>query len=155
MPTSATNYIAIEQGNPVIEMLAKIGMFRLAEEIMEEPYDKKLIAQNETQISKMLRIDNSRLKRLSSMNANIKMLRWMQYEKQANTIWPDAMIKDFGENDILASSFGFLDIKMSFVQCHNYLIKQANIMDETIGPSSGYLERLSQHGGSDENEYPK
>lgn len=133
LPTSATNYIAIEQGNPVIEMLAKIGMFRLAEEIMEEPYDKKLIAQNETQISKMLRIDNSRLKRLSSMNANIKMLRWMQYEKQANTIWPDAMIKDFGENDILASSFGFLDIKMSFVQCHNYLIKQANIMDETIG----------------------
>lgn len=133
LPTSATNYIAIEQGNPVVEMLAKIGMFRLAEEIMEEPYDKKLIAQNETQISKMLRIDNSRLKRLSSMNANIKMLRWMQYEKQANTIWPDAMIKDFGENDILASSFGFLDIKMSFVQCHNYLIKQANIMDETIG----------------------
>lgn len=133
LPTSATNYIAIEQGNPVVEMLAKIGMFRLAEEIMEEPYDKKLIAQNETQISKMLRIDNSRLKRLSSMNANIKMLRWMQYEKQANTIWPDAMIKDFGENDILASSFGFMDIKMSFVQCHNYLIKQANIMDETIG----------------------
>lgn len=133
LPTSATNYIAIEQGNPVVEMLAKIGMFRLAEEIMEEPYDKELIAQNETQISKMLRIDNSRLKRLSSMNANIKMLRWMQYEKQANTIWPDAMIKDFGENDILASSFGFLDIKMSFVQCHNYLIKQANIMDETIG----------------------
>lgn len=133
LPTSATNYIAIEQGNPVVEMLARIGMFRLAEEIMEEPYDKELIAQNETQISKMLRIDNSRLKRLSSMNANIKMLRWMQYEKQANTIWPDAMIKDFGENDILASSFGFLDIKMSFVQCHNYLIKQANIMDETIG----------------------
>ena len=133
LPTSATNYIAIEQGNPVVEMLAKIGMFRLAEEIMEEPYDKELIAQNETQISKMLRIDNSRLKRLSSMNANIKMLRWMQYEKRANTIWPDAMIKDFGENDILASSFGFLDIKMSFVQCHNYLIKQANIMDETIG----------------------
>lgn len=133
LPTSATNYIAIEQGNPVVEMLAKIGMFRLAEEIMEEPYDKELIAQNETKISKMLRIDNSRLKRLSSMNANIKMLRWMQYEKQANTIWPDAMIKDFGENDILASSFGFLDIKMSFVQCHNYLIKQANIMDETIG----------------------
>ena len=76
-------------------------MFRLAKGIMKEPYDKTLLKQNETEIAKMLKIDRSRLKRLTSMDANVNMLRWMQLEKVANTIWPDEMIKDFGEANIL------------------------------------------------------
>ncbi len=132
LPVSTTVYIAMEQGNPAIEMLARIGMFRLAKGIMKEPYDKTLLKQNETEIAKMLKIDRSRLKRLTSMDANVNMLRWMQLEKVANTIWPDEMIKDFGEANILPSSFGFLKIKLSFVQCYNYLMKQAKLMDETL-----------------------
>lgn len=35
LPVSTTVYIAMEQGNPAIEMLARIGMFRLAKGIMK------------------------------------------------------------------------------------------------------------------------
>ena len=52
-------------------MLARLGMFRLAKGIMNEPYDKMLLAQDETEISKMLKIDRSRLKRLAAMDANV------------------------------------------------------------------------------------
>lgn len=132
LPTSTTSYIAMEQGNPAIEMLARLGMFRLAKGIMNKPYDSTLLAQDETEISKMLKIDRSRLKRLAAMDANVNMLRWMQLEKIENTIWPDEMIKDFGESEIKVADFEFLDIKLSFVQMHNYLIKQAALMDDTL-----------------------
>lgn len=132
LPLPVTSYIEVEQGNPAVEMLARIGMFRLAKDLIDEAYDKDLINQDATEISKMLKIDKSRLKRLKEMDANIYSLRWMQYEKMANTIWPDEMIKDFGEAEFRTSEFGFLDMKISFVKCHNYLKKQAALMGESL-----------------------
>lgn len=132
LPLPVTKYIAVEKGNPAVEMLAKLGMFRLARDIIKERYDRKLMNQDATEISKMLKVDKNRLKRLKDMDANIYSLRWMQYEKEANTIWPDEMIKDFGEAEFLTSAFEFLDIPISFIKCHNYLKKQAAIMDESL-----------------------
>lgn len=132
LPTSTSNYIEIERGNPAVEMLARIGMFRLAKDLINAPYNKQLLDQSATEISKMLKVDRSRLKRLSAMDANITMLEWMQLEKIADTIWSDVMIKDLGENGITTAGFGFLDIKLSYVQCYNYLKKQAAIMDDTL-----------------------
>ena len=132
LPMPISSYIAIEKGNPAVEMLARLGMLRLAENLIREPYERRLLDQNETEISKILKVDRNRLKRLASMNANVNMLKWMQLEKIENTIWPDKMIKDFGEDNIIPSSLGFLDIKLSYVKCYNYLIKQAQLMDETL-----------------------
>lgn len=132
LPTTTLRYIQMEKGNPTIEMLAKLGMFRLAKGIMNERYDQSLIAQDETEISKMLKVDRSRLKRLAAMDANVCMLRWMQLEKARDTIWPDKVIKDFAGASITANDFDFLKIKLSYVQIHNYLIKQAAIMGESM-----------------------
>lgn len=132
LPLSTANYIEVEKGNPAVEMLAKIGMFRLAENLIEEVYDKELLDQEATEIAKMLRIDKSRLKRLKEMNAGIRHLRWMQKEKEENTVWPDDMIKGFSDAVIIPSDFKFLKIQMSFIKCFNYLKKQAEIMDETL-----------------------
>lgn len=132
LPTSTAKYLAIERGNPAVEMLARLGMFRLAKDIIEADYDRKLLAQGETEISRILKIDKCRLKRMKAMDANIYHLKWMQYEKLANTIWPDDMIKDFGNAEILSSDFGFLHTQISHVKCYNYLKKQAEIMDETL-----------------------
>lgn len=44
---------------------------------------------------------------MKEMDANVDMLRWMQYEKLANTIWPDEMIKDFGNAGFNTSEFNF------------------------------------------------
>ncbi len=132
LPLSVTNYIEMERGNPAIEMLARLGMFRLAKDLINEGYDSKLLDESATEIAKMLKIDRSRLKRLKEMDGNINTLRWMQYEKQADTIWPDEMIKEFGEAHFATSAFNFLHIPISFVKCHNYLKKQAAIMDESL-----------------------
>ena len=132
LPLPTANYLAVERGNPAVEMLAKMGMFKLAKGLIEERYDKDLLKQDETEIAKMLKIDKNRLKRLRDMDGNIYHLRWMQYEKLANTIWPDEMIKDFGNASILSSSFGFLNIPISYIKCYNYLKKQAALMDESM-----------------------
>lgn len=131
LPLPTTRYLAAEAGNPAIEMLARIGMFRLAEGLIREPYDKKLLQQDATEIAKMLRIDNSRLKRLKAMDANVYSLRWMQSEKKANTIWPDEMIKEFGEASFSTSAFDFLPT-VSFVKCYNYLKKQAALTKDSL-----------------------
>ena len=54
LPRSAAGYLYIERHNPVVEMLAKIGMFKLAEEIMKYRYDGTLLDQKQTQIAKIL-----------------------------------------------------------------------------------------------------
>lgn len=132
LPMPLIKYIQIEKGNPAVEMLARLGMFRLAKDMIRERYDKDLLEQNATEIAKMLKIDKNRLNRLKMMDANIYSLRWMQYEKLANTIWPDEMVKDFGEARFYTSEFNFIKPPISFVKCHNYLKKQAGIMDESL-----------------------
>lgn len=132
LPLPTVRYLEVEMANPAIEMLARIGMFRLAKDLIREKYDKKLLMEDATEIAKMLKIDNSRLKRLKAMDANVYSLRWMQYEKLVNTIWPDEMIRDFGEAEFQTVAFGFLPPPVSFIKCHNYLKKQAALTGESL-----------------------
>lgn len=130
LPMPLTNYLAYEKGNPCVEMLAKVGMFRLAKGLINARYDKDLIAQDETELAKMLKIDNARLKRLKAMNADVKHLRWMQLEKKANTIWPDEAIKGLGDAGLISSDFGFLPAPVDYVKAYRYIKKQSAIMGE-------------------------
>lgn len=133
LPISTSRYLYVEKSNPVIEKLARIGMFKLAEDIIKAPYDVRLLNQNETELAKMLKIDKARLKRLKEMKATLNMLRWMQYEKFVNTIWPDEMIKDFGNAGFQTSgAFGFLPPPYHYVKIWNYLKKQASLSGESI-----------------------
>lgn len=133
LPMSVTKYLAIEQGNPAVEKLAKIGMFRLALEIMRIEYDRKLLQQDQTELAKLLKIDNARLKRLRAIDGGITALKWYQYEKRVNCIWPDEMIKDFEDNKISSSSFGFLSHPhSSYVKLWHYLLKQRELCGEPL-----------------------
>ena len=132
LPTSVANYLEIERGNPAVEKLARVGMFRLAKDLIQASYSRTLLDQDATELSKMLKLDKSRLKRLKEMDGNRFSMEWLQYEKIANTVWPDEMIRDFGEAKLKTSAFNFLSIPISFVKCHNYLKKQMEIMGETM-----------------------
>lgn len=132
LPMSTTQYLAMERGNPAVEMLARLGMFRMAKQMIEESYDKDLLNQEATEIAKLLKIDKSRLKRLETMDANLEMLKWMQAEKKADTIWPDDKIKELGENEIEPEDLEFLKIPLNFVQCFNYLKKQSMLSGDTL-----------------------
>lgn len=132
LPCGAVRYMVTERGNPLVEKLVRIGMFRMARDVIGMNYDSKLIDQKQTELAKLLKIDSSRLKRLKKMDANVDMLRWMQYEKLVNKIWPDDMIRDFGEAGFSTSEFNFLPTPISFVKCWNYIKKQMLISSGTM-----------------------
>lgn len=129
LPDNLSRYLEEERKNPIIEKLAKIGMFNLAKDFF---HNKIRINKNATELHKMLGLDKSRLQRLKKMDGNKYSLDWIQYEKLANTIWPDDMIKDFGEAEFATSTFGFLEIPISYVKCWNYLKKQMKLMNESM-----------------------
>lgn len=138
LPTGAARYFEIEKANPTVEKLAKIGMFRLAADMIKTSYDNKLLDQDATELAKILKIDKARLNRLKAINGGVKHLKWYQYEKMADKMWPDAMIKDFGNNDLGTAAFNFLIDKypvkkpLSFVKIWNYLKKQEQISGKTM-----------------------
>lgn len=132
LPTDAANYLAIEKGNPAVEKLARIGMFRLAEDLICKSYEAALLDENATELVKMLKIDKARLKRLKAIDGETIHLKWYQYEKNVNTIWPDEMIKDFGDSNFSRSAFIFLPSQLSFVKIWNYLKKQSQISGESM-----------------------
>lgn len=132
LPCSTAEYLYEEKGNPAIEKLARIKMFSLAKEFISARYESTLLNESATELAKMLKIDNARLKRLRTMKGNICCLKWLQYEKLANTIWPDEMIKDFGRNEMLSSSFGFLSAPLHYVKIWNYMKKQSALSGDTL-----------------------
>lgn len=132
LPVHTTAYLAVERGNPAVEMLAKIGMFRLAAELINSGYERRLLDQDQTELAKMLKIDRTRLKRLKDMNGNLESLRWIQYEKMHNTIWPDEMIKELGNAEISTAAFNFLPHPVNVLKSYRYVKKQAVLINETI-----------------------
>lgn len=69
LPCGVVKYIMIERGNPAIEKLVRIGMFRMARDVIGMNYDKKIFDQKQTELAKLLKVDGSRLKRMKEMDA--------------------------------------------------------------------------------------
>lgn len=132
LPVSTASYLRVERELPVVEMLARVGMFGLAKQIISKRHDDDIIEKKETELYKILKIDRARLKRLKGMEGNLYHLKWLQTEKQEDTVWPDQMIKDFGEARFEPDAFSFLPGHLSAVRCYNYLKKQAAAMDESL-----------------------
>lgn len=126
LPMSVTRYLAIERANPIIEKLVRIGMFRLAEDLMKPIGNRKnLLREDASELTKILKIDKARLKRLKEINGGVYHLMWYQYEKMVDKIWPDEMIKDFGEGQFATGSFRYLPVPInSYVKIWNYLRRQ-------------------------------
>ena len=120
----------------------------MARDVIGMNYDKKIFDQKQTELAKLLKVDGSRLKRMKEMDANVAMLRWMQYEKLVNKIWQDEMIKDFGNAGFNTSEFNFLHTPISFVKCHNYLKKQmllsCGTMYQTLTTWRDYINMADQ-----------
>ena len=113
--------------------------------MIKSRYERDMLKEDATELTKMLKIDGARLKRLRAMpNAGITALKWMQREKQTDCIWPDEMITDFDRVGIEPKKFSFLPHKqMTELQIWNYLKKQAVISGETmyqlVGTWNDYL----------------
>lgn len=164
LPCSTTKYLYIEAGNPAIEKLARLKMFKLAKEIMFEPYDHKLLDQNATELTRMLKIDKSRLKRLKKYKWGVDHLRWLQHEKVVNTVWADDMIRDFGKAKFNPNDgpFDFIPGPRHLVKIWNYLKKQAALSQDSIEQTEytwrdymNMAEKAKWNTASEQVIYPK
>lgn len=135
LPCVVIEYLENEKKNPAVEKLARIGMFRLAEKLIHIPYKeiRRMTDSDATELTRMLRIDKARLRRLKDMDGGIVHLKWLQYEKTVDRIWPDAMIKDFGDNGIECSGFNFLKPPYRYVKLWHYITRQQAQTGESLG----------------------
>lgn len=132
--TNVQKWLQSEIGNPVLEQLVKMGMYTLAQEIADCEYDNKLLNESATGAADILKLDKARLKRLRafSKNACLYHVRWLQYEKQQNTQWPDELISFFADNELNYTDFDFLEVKMGYREIRNYLEKQSAMTKDSI-----------------------
>lgn len=151
------DYLELESQYSVIESLTKIGLHKLVKWITNGSYRYKYgsaIDLTKTSAVEALKIDKARLKRLVAMNGGIVALTWLQYEKNADTWYPDKIIKEFDEAEIdyrklvyIEKFYGYK--QHSVVPIHNYLKKQQVICGETLKETfqtySDYLSMAEQN----------
>lgn len=128
--TDVCRYLKTELHNTAIEKTVKAGMMRLANEIMNIAYDRTLLNEDQTELPKQLKIDSARMKRLKALKGGVVALRWLQYEKEQNTQWPDDIIEYFEKNNIPHDNLNFILKQMSPVKIFNYLQKQTVLTGE-------------------------
>lgn len=135
LPTSVERYLMIEKKNPVVEKLVKVGMFRLTADLIRgaNTGDGDLLNNDATELAKILKIDGARMKRLKAMDGGAYHLKWFQSEKRRDIIWPDAMIKDFGDAETEDEDFGFLAAcSISYVKIWNYMKRQQALTQDSL-----------------------
>ena len=136
LPISTERYLSMEKKYPVIEKLAKIGMFQLAKDLLREVGKLTSLKNNETELAKILEIDRARLQRLRAVDGGIIHLEWYRFEKLSDTIWPDDVIVDFADSRFHTAEFNFLPPPVyaytSPVKIRNYLKKQSAMADRTM-----------------------
>lgn len=129
------DYLYYERKRPAVELTAKVGLYRIAKEIMDNDwrYDQYIDAKG-TDLQTVLKLDKARIKRLKAMDGNVDMVRWLQLEKMADTIWPDEMIKDLSELDTYRQSnvFGFLKPPLNYPKLWRYAKRQQMISGLTF-----------------------
>lgn len=131
---SIENYLFEEKKHPVIEMLVKAGMEDLA---LKYVYDKHnilkrdMLDERQTELVKILKLDQDRLRRMKKIGASIMTLCWLQEEKVRDTIWPDEMIQYFAVGQIgMVRDLDFINDKLSLIKIYHYLQKQEKIACE-------------------------
>lgn len=132
MLINADDYLRCEKYNTAIEKLVKIGMLKMAVDMIESSYNPRLLKEDETKLYKLLQIDKARLKRLKEMNGRIVHLKWMQLEKKENTVYEDCTIRYFADAGISFERLGFISKNMSYLQIHYYLKKQEKVTGERL-----------------------
>lgn len=133
LPVRLLGYISLERQYPVIEKLAKVGLFDIAEELIRERDKETLKKYSESSsLAAGLLIDKFRLKRLIAMNGNPTALKWFQLEKRNDEVIPDEIISNLSKEDIEINDIHFALKRLSLIKTYNYLSKQSKEMDESL-----------------------
>ena len=133
MATSIESFMAAEKEEKALEPLAKIGMIELARTLTYDgkryyKYSSKYTDQSQTELTKILKIDTARLKRLRAMTspaADLTTLAWMQLEKKENKVFPEEVFEFYTVANLEPSDIDNKPPQMSYLQFARYLCIQA------------------------------
>lgn len=124
---------------PYLEKVVKAGLNHLAEDILGAKSYYHHYRMNETPetapgntLTKILKLDKSRLKRLRSRDGGIEYCRWLQFEKTQGIQMDDALIDWFMDQKLQPKDLSFIKDWMSPVQVKNYLERQARELKEKV-----------------------
>jgi len=123
-------YIESLHGQPILEKISKAGLTQLAMEMVNG--DKRFDYRTAKVLGKSLFIDQSRLKRLREKNGGIHYLKWLQFEKQQDTVITDEVIDWMQKQMIVPENLSFIRNYMSARQVKNYLERQSGENGEKI-----------------------
>lgn len=112
--------------HPQYEQFAKAGLGRLVIDDIKEG-ESEFEKCREKDMAKALRIDKARMKRLRENRGGMRFLRWLQYEKEKDTIYPDEMIRFFEESRIVPADLAEMRTRMSEKRIFNYLRRQSRL----------------------------
>lgn len=123
-------YISCLRRQPILEKISKAGLPQLARDTMSG--NERLDCKPAKDLGKMLSIDQFRLKRLRENNGGINYLKWLQYEKEQDTVIADEVIGWMDEQMVLPEALTFIRDYMSARQIKNYLERQSEESGEKI-----------------------
>ena len=133
MSTSIEAFMAAEKEEKAIEPLAKIGMIEMVRTLKYDGgryyrHTSKYTDQSQTELTKILKIDTARLKRLRAMEepaADVNTLAWMQLEKKENTVFPEEIFEFYTKAGLEPDDINCKPPQMSYLQFGRYLCIQA------------------------------
>jgi len=122
-------YLGVRHKFPPIEQLVKASLCGLSDEIITRfsSAHRKLLAESESSLTKMLRLDKPALRRLKVNEGGQAFLEWLQYERTSASAIPDHVIHWLISENFTPETVRFITNRMTVMQIYNYLRKQMEI----------------------------
>lgn len=133
MTMKPDDYFYTLKRDSCLELLSKASLPRLTSECASAPglINDVFRGPQDRGLAKAMNIDGQRLGRLRQHDGGNVFLCWLQWEKQQDTIWDDAVIQSFSNWGIRPSSLSFISDRMSPLRVCNYLKKQMSASGES------------------------
>ena len=128
-------FLIMEKKYPVIEMAYKAGLCELGKDMLNRTWIlDQILYKNKHELSKILGIDNARMKRLKQMKGDIRCLIWLQYEKQKNTVFRDCDINTLSKMEIQPETMDRSEVSkhLSIEKICNYIRKQQDVRGRSV-----------------------
>ena len=124
-------YLDMERKYPVLESLVKIGLCDIVIDRIKSPDTLSSSSMKNTEATKALEIDGSRLKRLLPMKNHVYAVEWLRHEKRNNTQYPDAFIDFMSTQEVFPCEVKCFTDRMGYIKIWHYLKKQMELTGET------------------------
>lgn len=116
------------------ELISKAGLPKLTSECLtnDTALFKAFKGSIKDSLTRALCLDTQRLGRLRRSDGGIAFLTWLRWEKERDTVLDDAVIGRFCKWGIKPADLTFILDRMSPLQVHNYLRRQARESKEKV-----------------------